>query len=240
MFLTLVPTLTTDDDPLIFRSLMTVTESPSLSKEGEEGSGLHSTASSISPFICRRHNIGSLRELFFVNQIRNSGTIHPQLIDSSVELSGRGDFVVMGQYTFKIGGKGKGFKQISGIENSYIVSDDIEVGFKNKLPLWIFGFVLICCYPLCLGTGRFQGSFTEEFMVMTKRRSTRSCAKPSGGGSNRAVRSGQQAVTSRHCKQGVFGPFVLRVDKDLHREVAIRASLNSYCQKILKKTVGQS
>lgn len=36
------------------------------------------------------------------------------------------------------------------------------------------------------------------------------------------------------------GRFVLRVDKELHREVAIRAlrageSLNSYCQKILKK-----
>src|SRR6266498_6108533 len=31
MFLTLVPTLTTDEDPFIFRSLMTVTESPSLS-----------------------------------------------------------------------------------------------------------------------------------------------------------------------------------------------------------------
>jgi predicted HicB family RNase H-like nuclease len=40
------------------------------------------------------------------------------------------------------------------------------------------------------------------------------------------------------------GRFVLRVDKGLHREVAIRAlrsgeSLNSYCQKILKKAVGQ-
>lgn len=36
------------------------------------------------------------------------------------------------------------------------------------------------------------------------------------------------------------GRFVLRIDKELHREVAIRAlrageSLNSYCQKILKK-----
>ena len=32
MFLTLVPTLTTADEPLIFRSLMTVTESPSCSR----------------------------------------------------------------------------------------------------------------------------------------------------------------------------------------------------------------
>lgn len=40
------------------------------------------------------------------------------------------------------------------------------------------------------------------------------------------------------------GHFVLRVDKELHREVAIRAlrageSLNSYCQRILKKAAEQ-
>lgn len=40
------------------------------------------------------------------------------------------------------------------------------------------------------------------------------------------------------------GRFVLRVDKELHRQVAIRAlrsgeSLNSYCQKILKKAIGE-
>jgi len=86
-------------------------------------------------------NTGSLRELFFVNQVRNAGTIHPQLIEATVEVSGRGDFIVKGTYTFEIGGKGKGFKQISGVENAYVVADDIEVGFKNKLPLWVFGFM---------------------------------------------------------------------------------------------------
>lgn len=86
-------------------------------------------------------NTGSLRELFFINQVRNAGTIHPQLIESTVEMSGRGDFIVKGKYTFEIGGKGKGFKQISGVENAYVVADDIEVGFKNKLPLWVFGFM---------------------------------------------------------------------------------------------------
>lgn len=40
------------------------------------------------------------------------------------------------------------------------------------------------------------------------------------------------------------GRFVLRVEKELHREIAVKAlrsgeSLNSYCQKILKKAVGQ-
>lgn len=86
-------------------------------------------------------NTGALRELFFVNQVRNAGTIHPQLIESIVEVSGRGDFIVKGQYTFEIGGKGKGFRQISGVENGYVVADDVEVGFKNKLPLWVFGFM---------------------------------------------------------------------------------------------------
>lgn len=86
-------------------------------------------------------NAGSLRELFFVNQVRNAATIHPQLIESTVELSGKGDFIVKGRYTFELGGKGKGFKQIGGVADSFIVADDIEVGFKNKLPLWLFGFL---------------------------------------------------------------------------------------------------
>ncbi len=86
-------------------------------------------------------NAGTLRELFFVNQVRNAGNIHPQLIEGTVELSGQGDFIVKGQYTFEIGGKGKGFKQIGGITDSFVVADDIEVGFKNKLPLWMFGFM---------------------------------------------------------------------------------------------------
>ncbi len=86
-------------------------------------------------------NTGTLRELFFVNQIRNAGTIHPQLLENTVELSGQGDFVVSGRYTFEIGGKGKGFRQIGGIADGFVVADDIEVGFKNKLPLWLFGFM---------------------------------------------------------------------------------------------------
>ena len=91
--------------------------------------------------IAEEVNTGSLRELFFVNQVRNAGTTHPQLIEGTVELSGGGDFVVKGRYTFEIGGKGKGFGQISGVEKGFVVADDIEVGFKNKLPLWMFGFL---------------------------------------------------------------------------------------------------
>lgn len=86
-------------------------------------------------------NSGTLRELFFVNQLRNAHSIHPQLMDNTVELSGSGDFIVNGRYTFEVGGKKKGFKQISGVEDAFVVADGIEAGFKNKIPLWIFGFM---------------------------------------------------------------------------------------------------
>jgi uncharacterized protein len=86
-------------------------------------------------------NTGALRELFFVNQLRNAHSIHPQLMESTVELAASGDFVVNGLHTFEIGGKKKGFKQISGVENAFVVADDIEVGFRNKMPLWMFGFL---------------------------------------------------------------------------------------------------
>jgi len=37
--------------------------------------------------------------------------------------------------------KTKSFKQIKNIENSFLAVDDIEYGYKNKIPLWLFGFV---------------------------------------------------------------------------------------------------
>jgi predicted AAA+ superfamily ATPase len=86
-------------------------------------------------------NTGTLRELFFVNQVRNMSKTHPEFIEKSIEISTRGDFIVNGQHTFEIGGKNKGFKQIGGMEDAYLVADDIELGFKNKIPLWIFGFM---------------------------------------------------------------------------------------------------
>ena len=31
--------------------------------------------------------------------------------------------------------------QIKDKENSFVVADDIEVGFGSKIPLWLFGFL---------------------------------------------------------------------------------------------------
>ena len=55
-----------------------------------------------------------------------------------VELSFVADFVI-GKYTFEVGGKNKTQKQIEGIENAYLVKDDIAYGYKNIIPLWAFG-----------------------------------------------------------------------------------------------------
>lgn len=86
-------------------------------------------------------NAGTLRELFFVNQLRNAFSNHPALIDATVELTDRGDFFVKSTYTFEIGGKDKTYDQIKDISNSFIAADDIETGFGNKIPLWLFGFL---------------------------------------------------------------------------------------------------
>ncbi|HFU75949.1 MAG TPA: hypothetical protein ENK66_06855, partial [Arcobacter sp.] len=81
---------------------------------------------------CDHQEIGTLRESFFVNQLDKS---------YKIEYSKVGDFLLDGQYIVEIGGKNKSFKQIKDIENSFVIADDIEVGFGNKIPLWLFGFL---------------------------------------------------------------------------------------------------
>ena len=46
-----------------------------------------------------------------------------------------------GRYTFEVGGAGKNFKQIADIPNSFILADDTDYPFGNKLPLWLIGFL---------------------------------------------------------------------------------------------------
>ena len=48
------------------------------------------------------------------------------------------DFKI-GEYTFEIGGKKKGKKQIVDIPHGVVVRDDIEYGHGNIIPLWHFG-----------------------------------------------------------------------------------------------------
>ena len=77
-------------------------------------------------------NTENLRETFFYNQLKVFG---------KVNCSPKGDFMVDNKYIFEVGGKGKKFTQIADVPNSYLVIDDTEMGFGNKIPLWLFGFL---------------------------------------------------------------------------------------------------
>ena len=71
-----------------------------------------------------------MRELF--------GRIHPSLRDYLYLSSKVSDFTI-GDYTFEIGGRKKGKKQIEDVKNGRIVKDDIETGHGIIIPLWYFG-----------------------------------------------------------------------------------------------------
>ncbi len=81
---------------------------------------------------CQSNETGTIREQFFLNMLSQKHTLlYPK----------KGDFLVDEKYTFEVGGKNKGFEQIKDLPNAFVVADDIEIGFKNKIPLWLFGFL---------------------------------------------------------------------------------------------------
>ncbi|MDD2904796.1 MAG: AAA family ATPase [Sulfurimonas sp.] len=86
-------------------------------------------------------NIGNIRETFFMNQLDNYYNNKNSFLKVGIYASDKGDFYLEEKYTFEVGGKNKDFKQIKDIPNSYIAADDIEFGFGNKIPLWLFGFL---------------------------------------------------------------------------------------------------
>ena len=86
-------------------------------------------------------NIGNLRETFFVNQLDNYYKNKQSLNDEGIFASKQGDFYCEEKYTFEVGGKNKGFNQIKDVSNSFVASDDLEVGIGNKIALWVFGFL---------------------------------------------------------------------------------------------------
>jgi len=77
-------------------------------------------------------SIGTVRETFFMNQLQ---------AESKVHYTEKGDFLIDKNKVFEIGGKNKTFDQIKDLKNSFIAADGIETGFKNKIPLWLFGFL---------------------------------------------------------------------------------------------------
>ncbi len=69
----------------------------------------------------------NLRHTFFCNQVG-----YNMLVNSSA----KGDFFVNNQYHFTVGGQ-----KTESDKNCFAAADMIEIGSKNKIPLWLFGFL---------------------------------------------------------------------------------------------------
>ena len=77
--------------------------------------------------------IRTIREIFFINMIKNS--------KQNIQVSKIGDFEIDGMI-FEIGGKNMDRKQIKeNLDRGYIVKDDILHGSKYEIPLYLFGFL---------------------------------------------------------------------------------------------------
>ena len=80
--------------------------------------------------LCPTVSKGNERETFFLSQMA---------VSHDVKMPQKGDFLVNDRYLFDVGGKGKTFEQIKDIPESYLSVDDNDVGFANRIPLWMFG-----------------------------------------------------------------------------------------------------
>jgi len=75
---------------------------------------------------------GTMRETYLASQL---GVAH------QLSMPKQGAIVADGKWLFEVGGKNKGFTQIKGIKNSYIVADKMDIGHGDKIPLWLFGML---------------------------------------------------------------------------------------------------
>ncbi len=82
--------------------------------------------------LCAKPDIGALRESFIVSQLINTHQVH---------YHNKGDFLIDDKYVVEVGGKSKDEKQISNLKGAYLAVDDIESGYDNTIPLWMFGFL---------------------------------------------------------------------------------------------------
>jgi len=76
--------------------------------------------------------IGNLRETFFFNQLQQN---------HKVTYTEQTDFCIDGKYYFEIGGKNKTIRQIKNLDNAFLALDGLTTGFRNEIPLWLFGFL---------------------------------------------------------------------------------------------------
>ncbi len=75
---------------------------------------------------------GTMRETYLASQVG---------VDHQLYMPNKGDLVVDDKWLFEVGGKRKNFSQIKDMKDSFVVSDNMEIGHGNKIPLWLFGLL---------------------------------------------------------------------------------------------------
>ncbi|MDL1969850.1 MAG: ATP-binding protein [Candidatus Desulfofervidaceae bacterium] len=82
-----------------------------------------------SIYSCFKGNTGSLREAFVVMCLKERYTINTCKNDDECDFS-------VGNFKIEVGGKNKKRKKAD-----FVISDDIDVPVKNKIPMWMLGFM---------------------------------------------------------------------------------------------------
>ena len=91
---------------------------------------LHSV---VNTFLSEKLDLGTQRELVFMQFLMGAGL--------RIFFSNKADFQV-NDIIFEIGGKNKTKEQLKAFKGEKkLVKDDILVGFKNEIPLYLFGFL---------------------------------------------------------------------------------------------------
>jgi len=75
---------------------------------------------------------GGVRETFFVNQVS---------VKHKICLHDKADFFIDDKWVMEVGGKNKGDYQIRSEKESFLVLDEMPIGFGKKIPLYLFGFL---------------------------------------------------------------------------------------------------
>lgn len=117
------------DESAILRTLLDATTQPK--RAAKPGKILFDNPSVIQA-LGIMNKVGTVRESFVASMLSVKGQLFA---------APEGDFLLNRTYLFEVGGKNKGFLQIADQPNSYVVADDIECGFGNKIPLWLLGFL---------------------------------------------------------------------------------------------------
>ncbi|MDE5821286.1 MAG: AAA family ATPase [Paramuribaculum sp.] len=107
-------------------------------------SGWHSPKSVAKPAKVLFDNVDIMAA---ISNLNDKGTVRETFVASMLAPDHRlmephnGDLLIDEKYTFEIGGKSKQFNQIADVDDSFVIADDTETGFGNKIPMWLLGFI---------------------------------------------------------------------------------------------------